>query len=75
MTEKTNITTTSTEASAKMERDLRIFLEHTYKMFGQYKAINHLKENLNIQEALVHVLFGKLLLKICGRSTVFPLWK
>lgn len=43
-----------------MKRDLKnIFLQHTYKVIGQYKAIKGLKENLNIYEAVVHVDFSE----------------
>lgn len=59
LTEKKKITMSTAQAIAKFERDLTIFLIHTFKIVHQYRELKSLKENLRIQEACVHVDFSE----------------
>lgn len=59
ITVKKNININCKEAIVKIEKEIIPFLEHTYKMVGQYHTIKDIKNNITIQEALVHIDFSE----------------
>lgn len=59
VTEKQKTTMKPKDALVKLETDLIVFFKHCYKIVHQYETIKHLKENLNLSEAVVHVDFSE----------------
>ena len=59
LTVKDRITTNPLEAIKELESAIKPFLLHIHNIEAQYKTIKHLKENLTVSEAIIHVDFSE----------------